>query len=109
MAYLCRTCGQPVKENHTTNTAYCANCKKELAPKETIASWTFDARVEQLKAMHTLMSNANDERIYCAWIVTGMPDGATKEDYEYIACDDELYTECFNLFARLIQYEGNRW
>lgn len=75
----------------------------------TIKSWTLKARVEQLKAMHTLMSNANDERIYSAWIITGVPDGATKEDYEYIASDDGLYTECFDLFAKLIQYKGNRW
>ena len=74
-----------------------------------INSWVLKARIEQLKAMHTLMINANDERIYAAWITTGVPDGATKEDFEYIADDDELYTECFDLFAKLVQYKGNRW
>ena len=30
--------------------------------------WIMKSRIESLKAMHTLMINANDERIYMTWI-----------------------------------------
>ena len=105
---LCKTCTHPIEINPEANTAYCANCGKELTPKETIGSWTLDARMDQLRAMHTLMQNANDEGIYMSWIYT-MPDGATEEDFKDIALDDDMYNECFDAFVRLIKKEGNRW
>lgn len=108
MPYICRTCTHPVTTNPETNTAYCPKCDKELTPKETIGSWTFGARVDQLRAMHTLMQNANDEGIYMSWIYT-MPDGATEEDFMDIALNDEDYNECFDAFIKLIKKEGNRW
>ena len=108
MSYLCRTCGNEVERNHETKTAHCAHCNKEITFKETMASWTLEARMAQLTAMHELMCNANDEYIYGTWIYT-MPDGATKEDIQYIAMDDEEYNECFDLFVKLIKKDGNRW
>ena len=106
MPYLCKTCAQPVELKEKT--AFCANCNKELEPNETIGSWTLDARVTQLEAMHTLMCEANDEALYMTWINL-MPDGATKEDFIDIALDDDLYNECFDLFVKLIKKEGNRY
>lgn len=106
MPYLCRTCTNPVELKETT--AYCANCNKDLTPKETIGSWTLEARMEQLEAMHKLMLNANDESIYMSWIYF-MPDGAEKEDFKDIALDDDLYNECFDLFVKLIRKDGNRY
>lgn len=108
MSYLCKNCTHPVEINHETNTAYCENCNKELTPTETISSWKLDARVDQLRAMHTLMCHANDEGIYMSWIYT-MPDGATEEDFRDIALDDDMYNECFDEFIKLIKKEGNRW
>lgn len=108
MGYLCRTCTHPVETNTETNTAYCANCGKELEPTETISSWKLEARVAQLKAMHELMCNANDELIYGTWIYV-MPDEPSDEDIKYIALDDDLYNECFDLFVKLIKKDGNRW
>lgn len=109
MGYLCKKCGNKVEFEYGKNTSYCSYCKKEIKrPNDTIATWTFEARVSQLKAMHELMCNANDEDIYMSWIYT-MPDGATQEDFEYIAMDDESYNECFDVFVKLIKYDGNRW
>lgn len=108
MAYACRDCGSYVEINARDNTAYCSYCDKELSPKETISSWKLDARMDQLRAMHTLMQNANDEGIYMSWIYT-MPDGATTEDFRDIALDDDMYNECFDVFVRLIKKEGMRW
>lgn len=107
MSYLCRECANEVQINED-NTAYCPSCNKELTPTGTIGSWTFDARMDQLRAMHNLMCNANDESIYMSWIYT-MPDGATEEDFKDIALDDESYNECFDTFIKLIKKEGNRW
>lgn len=107
MPYLCRDCTTTVQIKDD-NTAYCPQCNKDKTPTEIISSWTLDARMTQLRAMHTLMSEANDEYIYGTWIYL-VPDGATVEDFQYIALDDELYNEAFDLFVKLIKKEGNRW
>lgn len=73
-----------------------------------MSKYTKEARVVQLKAMHELMINANDENIYMTWIYR-MPDEPTEEDFEWIAEDDEEYKHCFDLFVKLIAKEGNRW
>lgn len=67
-----------------------------------------NARIRQLKAMHELMMVANEEDIYFTWIYT-MPDEPSEEDFEDIADDDEMYNHCFDVFLRLIKYEGNRY
>lgn len=109
MAHLHRDCGKEItKVNYTTGDAYCPYCEQEVALSETIADYTLKARIEQLKAMHELMRNANDEEIYMAWIYT-VPDEPEDEDFEYIAMDDQEYNDCFDTFIDLIKYEGNRW
>ena len=109
MKHLCRTCGREVtKVNYETGYAYCPYCDAEVVISDTITDYRFNVRVEQLKAMHELMRNANDEEIYMAWIYT-VPDEPEDADFEYIALDDELYNETFDEFIRLIKYEGNRW
>ena len=74
----------------------------------TFEQWTKNVRIRQLKAMHELMTLANDENIYMAWIYT-MPDEPSEEDFEDIAEDDEMYNECFDAFVRLIKHDGNRY
>lgn len=109
MKRLCRNCGKQVtKENYETKEAYCPYCDKTIPLLETITYYNFSARVEQLKAMHELMRNANDEEIYFAWI-TEMPDEPSDADIEYIALSDESYNDCFDLFVKLIKYNGNRY
>lgn len=103
----CKKCGHHI-EFHGEITSYCPICNKNVERKDTIPGYTRDARVAQLKAMHQLMCEANDENIYMTWIYV-MPDGATDEDFKDIAMDDEQYNECFDLFVRLIKNKGNRW
>ena len=67
-----------------------------------------ESRIIQLKLMHELMRNANDETVYMSWILL-MPDEPMEEDFEDIAADDELYHDCFDLFVRLIAKKGNRY
>ena len=54
-------------------------------------------RIKQLKAMHEIMKNSNDEDIYCAWIYV-VPDEPSESDFESIAEDDEAFKEVCNLF-----------
>lgn len=109
MSYLCRNCGNKINFRYEDKPVQCTGCLKEITRKDTIAEWTLEARVAQLKAMHELMLNVNDEEIYMTWIVTGVPDEPSDTDFEDIALDDEMYNECFDLFVDLIKYKGNRW
>lgn len=72
------------------------------------SKFSLSARMNQLKAMHELMLNANDEEIYMSWIYV-MPDCPTEDDFESIAEDDELYNQCFDTFVRLIAKKSNRY
>ena len=104
----CKHCGAFIEIVCDQETYTCPQCEQTSERKDLMAPWTFEARVAQLTAMHTIMYNANDETIYGAWI-TVMPDEASKEDIADIALDDELYNECFDLFARLIKKDGMKW
>lgn len=107
----CKKCGCKVQEVEPIdgNRTYKCECTyKLLNYKEVIAGFTKDARITQLKAMHTLMLEANDEGIYMSWIYL-MPDCPSEEDFESIAIDDEQYNECFDKFVKLIAKEGNRY
>lgn len=105
----CKHCGEAVyPEENIGKIIHCYNCDRPLEHKDVIAGFTMDARITQLKAMHTLMLYANDEGIYMNWIYL-MPDCPSEEDFESIAIDDEQYNECFDLFIKLIAKNGNRY
>ena len=104
----CKHCGAKVEFEYGQKTTMCGSCQKELTPKETIHGFTKEARITQLKAMHELMTEANDENIYMTWIYR-MPDCPSEEDFEDIAINDEEYNGCFDLFVKLIAKEGNRY
>ena len=106
--YYCRECGAEVKMEFFKEQYICPNCKKTVKHKDLMRSWMLDARVSQLKAMHNLICEANDENIYMSWTYT-VPDCPIHEDFVDIAMDDKEYNEVFDLFVKLIQNEGNRW
>lgn len=108
MNRYCKECGHHIKFQYGEQTAYCPICDKEIERKDTISGYTRDARVKQLKAIHELMCNANNEDIYMSWIYT-VPDCPSHEDFVDIAMDDGQYNECFDKFIKLIQKDGNRW
>lgn len=109
MIRRCKNCGNEVEFIYGNETVHCTGCEKEVVYSDTMAEWTLISRMNQLKAMHELMRNANDEEIYMTWIVTGVPDEPREEDFEDIALDDDYYNECFDLFIELIQNKDNRW
>lgn len=70
---------------------------------------TRETRIEQLKEMHSLMLNANDESIYMTWIMGYIPDEPTEEDFIDCAENDDWYNETIDKFIRLISNPGYRW
>lgn len=107
----CRKCGNLAEEVSVVGgnrTFKCACTDTLLNYTEVIPGFTKDARVTQLKAMHTLMMEANDEYIYMSWIYL-MPDCPNEDDFVEIAIDDKQYNECFDLFVKLIAKNGNRY
>ena len=104
----CKTCGHHIEFQYGEMTGYCPICDKEIKRKDTVAGYTRDARIKQLKAMHTLMCYANDEHLYYSWVYT-MPDEPSEEDFIDIAMNDDDYNACFDAFIKLIKYDGNRW
>ena len=108
MARYCKECGHRVEFQYGETTGYCPLCDKEITLKETIADHTLDARISQLKAMHNLMCEANDEHIYMTWIYL-VPYCPSNQDFIDIALSDESYNEAFDLFVKLIAKSGNRY
>lgn len=109
MARICKNCGNAIEFKNGDESILCTGCEREIIYSDTMADWTFISRVTQLKAMHELMRYANDEEIYMTWIVTGVPDEPSEDDFEYIALNDELYNGCFDLFVKLIKDNDNRY
>ena len=109
--YYCRHCGSKVEEIDPINemrTYKCECTELPLGYKDVIAGYTRDARITQLKAMHTLMLNANNESLYMSWIYT-MPDEPSEMDFKEIAINDSSYNDCWDKFLRLAQKNGMRW
>lgn len=108
MNAYCKKCGTLLNFEYGVTQTYCSGCDTSVQRVDTIADHTRDARITQLKAMHQLMLEANDESIYMSWIYL-MPDCPSEEDFESIAIDDEEYNACFDKFVRLIAKNGNRY
>ena len=58
-----------------------------------------------LSGMDSYIRELGDEDIWEVWIANGVPDGATEDDLQFIAEDDELWRDTCNLFGRLIKRE----
>ena len=106
--HYCKNCGSQVEFEYGKELTNCTLCNKSISRAGAIRGFTRDARITQLKAMHTMMLEANDEGIYMSWIYL-MPDCPSDEDFESIAIDDDQYNECFDKFVKLIAKEGNRY
>ena len=108
MNRYCKECKTSIEFPYGEKETMCPVCKRKVELKDTIAMHTVESRITQLKAMHELMCEANDEEIYFTWIYL-MPDCPSEYDFFDIAVDDEGYNECFDLFVKLIAKNGNRY
>ena len=59
-------------------------------------------RVDFVRSMNNIMVHMNDENAYMKWI-TVVPDGATQDDFEAIADDEELFDSTVYLFKDLME------
>lgn len=57
-----------------------------------------DNRIQLLKAMNLLILALNNEDGQELWLTCGVPDGATEDDYEFIAENDDLFHGCERAF-----------
>ena len=58
-------------------------------------------RIGRLRKMHEAIIELGDENLYLTWVQLGVPDEPSKEDFEFIASEDELYFETLELYVRL--------
>lgn len=63
---------------------------------------TFDIRCEEAENMHEVIRCINDENCYYWWIYT-VPDNAGKDDFQFIAEDDDEYEAVCNLYNKLFK------
>ena len=61
-------------------------------------------RIKLLKGMNSYVCNTiGDEDIWETWIAVGVPDGATEEDYRFMAKDEDTWRETCVLFGEIIK------
>lgn len=54
-----------------------------------------------------LRSNIEDEEIFWSvWATMGIPDGASKEDYDDLKDSDEFWTDCLEAFMRCVLFDA---
>lgn len=58
-------------------------------------------RIRTLKLMDKAIRNFGDDFVFEAWLMNGVPDEASEDDYEYIAGDDFEYDDVLALYIRL--------
>lgn len=58
-------------------------------------------RADFVRSMNNIMVHMNDEEAYMKWIQV-VPDGATQEDFEAIADNEELFDSTVYLFKDLM-------
>ena len=61
-----------------------------------------ERRITVLKAMDEAVRGMNDEYAMDSWLMVGVPDEASEEDYEFIAENHEEYMDIAKLFARIV-------
>lgn len=70
-----------------------------------------EKRAEMIKAMDTIVSTINDERIIDSWLMCGVADGditpeTTDADLECY-CEDDTFKDLMTLFLKLMRRAGN--
>lgn len=64
-------------------------------------------RIMLLEQMHsTVINEFDDEENIMVWLMLGVPDCPSEDDFEFIAEDDENFNETVALFNRLCKLEG---
>ena len=59
---------------------------------------------EFVKALNELILGLGDEDLIEVWLMNGVPDCPSEEDFEFIANDQEAFDETVNLFVKMSKY-----
>lgn len=62
-----------------------------------------ERRIAVLKAMDDAIRGMNDECVMDSWLMVGVPDEASEDDYEFIAENHEEYIDIVKVFARIVK------
>lgn len=63
---------------------------------------TVEKRIKALKMMNSAMEQIDNEELYYdGWLAYGVPDGATEDDYRFIAENEDDFYEMLELFIKL--------
>lgn len=76
-----------------------------MATVQEVQNDIYELRVKLLKQMNDYIINIGDEEIWGDWILAGVPDEATEDDYNFIAHDEECWVDTCTLFGKLVKYE----
>lgn len=65
-------------------------------------------RKRLVEEMNTYIIELGDEDIWMDWIMLGVPDEPSEEDFEYIAENDEEWEDLCRLFGALTKKEEGK-
>jgi hypothetical protein len=75
-----------------------------MATVQEVQNDIYECRVKLLKQMNDYVCNViGDEEAWSDWITIGVPDGATEDDYEFIAHDQDEWTRICGVFGKLVE------
>ena len=66
-----------------------------------------EKRINLLKEMDNTVRNFDDENLIMRWLVNGVPDCASEEDFIEISKDEEFFHDIYKLFCKLFN-ENNK-
>ena len=69
---------------------------------------TLDMRIATLSQCHEEIIDLGDEEAYEWWIAMGVPDCPSRNDYKYIAENDEEYEDTLKLYKKIMYEYGGK-
>jgi hypothetical protein len=76
-----------------------------MATIQEVQNDIYECRVKLLKQMNNYIINMGDEEIWETWIMYGIPDEPTEDDYNFIARDEECWVNTCTTFGELVRNE----
>ena len=61
-------------------------------------------KIDFVKSLNEIILGLGDEDLIESWLMVGVPDCPSEEDFEFIANNEESFDETVNCFVRLSKY-----
>ncbi len=71
-------------------------------------NFILDSRIAALRLCHEEIINLGDEEAYEWWIAMGIPDCPSRDDFKYIAKNDEEYEDTLKLYKKIMYEYGGK-